>query len=60
MKKAIARYTIGTITTKDLKLWERTRELMSTKSATLEDIVRRGVESISQDSIGDLTQNNIA
>jgi hypothetical protein len=59
MNNPIPRYTIGTIITKDIELWKRTKELMKYKY-TLEDIVRRGVEELEQDSVKEMGQNNNA
>ncbi len=56
MKQAIARYSIATITTKDINL-KHLRDKIKQSGITDEEIYRRGLESISQDQ---LTQNNNA
>lgn len=57
-KPIVARYAIGTITTRDLELYKRSRRLQ--EDYTIESIFRRGVEEIEQDMINNLTQNNNA
>lgn len=60
MKKSpSARYMIGSITTKDIKLWEDTRVLQA-EGETIESIFRRGVETLKLNSIDNITQNNEA
>jgi|HubBroStandDraft_2_1064218.scaffolds.fasta_scaffold164580_3 hypothetical protein len=57
MQKPIARYSIGPVNTKDLKLWERYKALQL-EGETAESMLRRGIEELEQDHIKDLTQNN--
>lgn len=52
-KSPEARYMIGSVTTKDQRLWERVRNLQ-THGETMESILKRGVEVIEQDSIDDM------
>jgi hypothetical protein len=59
MKNAIARYTIASITTKDIELVKR-RQNIKEKGFTDESIYRRGIDEIEQDSVSDLSQNNNA
>lgn len=60
MKKSpSARYMIGSITTKDIKLWEDTRVLQS-EGETIESIFRTGVNILKANSVDKLTQNNEA
>lgn len=57
MKTIIARYSIGTVTTKDIELYKRTRVLQS-NGLTIEAIFRRGLEELEQDSVKNMAQNN--
>lgn len=60
MKKSpSARYMIGSITTKDIKLWEDTR-ILQAEGETIESIFRRGVEKLKENSVDKLTQNNVS
>lgn len=53
----IARYTIGSIITKDLGLWKRFKALQN-EGYTVEFVFRRGIEELEQDSIKGMSQNN--
>ncbi len=57
--KPIARYSVGTVTTKDLELYKRSRALQQ-EGYTVESIYRRGIEELEKDSVESLTQNNNA
>lgn len=57
MHPPIARYSVGTVTTKDLELYKRSRALQQ-EGYTIEAIFRRGLEELEQDHIKNLTQNN--
>lgn len=54
MKTAIPRYSIATITTKDIDL-KHLRDKVKQSGSTDEEIYRRGLEVIAQEN---LTQNN--
>lgn len=56
MKEPNVRYTVGTISTKDIDLYKRTRNLQ--KDHTMEYIFKKGIEAVEQESIDNLTQNN--
>lgn len=57
MNSPIARYSIGTVTTKDIGLYKRSRALQQ-EGYTVESIYRRGIEELEQDSINNMKQNN--
>lgn len=52
-----ARYSVGTVTTKDIELYKRSRALQQ-DGYTVESIYRRGIEELEQDSIKNTKQNN--
>jgi hypothetical protein len=58
-KAPLARYSVCTITTKDIELYKRSRVLQQ-EGYTAESIYRRGIEELEQDSIKNMTQNNKA
>lgn len=59
MNLPTARYSIGTITTKQIELYKRTRVLQQ-EGYTIEAIFRRGVEELEQDHVKKMTQNNVS
>ena len=56
MKTAIARYSIATITTKDINL-KHLRDKVKQTGVTDEEVYRKGLEAIAQDQ---LTQGNVS
>ena len=55
-----ARYIISAVSTKDKQMFDKHGEIKRKYNLTNEDIVRAGVKFYEENSVEDLTQNNIS